>query len=87
MNLEKQKIVISILETGIYDVDYDNGLVYANRKRGRVLLKANTLPSRYKQLTLFKGRNIGIKVIVYLHEMKIYMSRHGMYDPEFRNRS
>lgn len=82
MNLEKQKIVMSILETNIYDVDYDNGLVYANRKRGRIQLKPNTLPSRYQQIVLFKGRNTGINVTCYLHEV-IYMSRHGIFDPEF----
>ncbi len=82
MNLEKQKILISILETGIYEVDYENGLIYANRKRGKILLKTNLLPSRYQQLTLFKGRNTGVKINIYLHQV-IYMSKHGMYDPDF----
>lgn len=82
MNIEKQKIVISILKTGFYEVDCVNALVYSIRKRGRTLLKAAQLSSKYRQIMLFKGRGTGIKAIVYLHEL-VYIAWHGFYDPSF----
>lgn len=73
---------MEIFKTGFYEIDCINALVYANRKRGQVLLKTNPLPSKYRQIVLFKGRRTGVKVIVYLHEL-IYMAWHGMYDPSY----
>lgn len=70
---------MSILDTGIYEVDGVNALVYANRKRGKVLLKVNTLPTGYKQIVLFKGRNTGVKCILYLHQL-VWLSVNDMYD-------
>lgn len=81
MKIEKQQVVMSILRSGIYEIDAVNGLVYAHRKRGKVLLKCNMLPSEYQQITLFAGRGTGIKVILYLHQL-VYLVWHGMYDPE-----
>lgn len=81
MRTDKQQIVMSILRSGIYEIDAVNGLVYAHRKRGKVLLKCNMLPSEYQQLTLFAGRGTGIKVILYLHQL-VYLVWYGMYDPE-----
>lgn len=79
MNLKKQEIVMSILDTDIYEIDTVNALVYSIRKRGKSLLKANKLPSDYQQITIFKGRYTGIKATIYLHEL-IYISLHGIYD-------
>lgn len=81
MNLDKQKIVMSILDTGIYEADVINGLVYAFRKRGKVLLKTNKLPTLYEQITLFKGRCTGVKVVCYIHQV-IYLAKNGLFDPE-----
>lgn len=79
MKTEKQQVVMSILKSGIYEIDAVNALVYANRKRGKVLLKCNLLPSGYQQITLFAGRRTGIKVILYLHVL-VYLAWHGPYD-------
>lgn len=78
MRKQKQDIVLSILDTGIYKVDTEKAIVYAFRKRGVIELKTNLLPTGYRQITLFKGRGTGIKAIVYLHQL-VYLAHYGFY--------
>lgn len=82
MKKEKQNKLAKILATGLYEVDVINGLVYANRKRGKVLLKTHKLPTGYEQITLFAGRGTGIKIVVYIHQV-VYFAKYGSYEETY----
>jgi hypothetical protein len=79
MKIHKQKAVLDILATGRYKV-IDND-VYAVRKSGLHRLVGNTLPSGYRQHTIFNGVRYGkgIKATVYQHIL-CYMFHNGMYE-------
>lgn len=79
MKASKQLIVKSILDTGLYSIDIENGLIYSIRKRGKSLLSPLTLPTGYQQLILFKGRGTGVKSVVYVHQI-VYMAANGLYN-------
>lgn len=48
MKIEKQQIILAILQTGYYEIDTEKALVYSIRKRGKSLLKTNVLPTELK---------------------------------------
>lgn len=78
MKIEKQKAVLDILATGRYKV-IDND-VYAVRKSGLHRLVGTTLPTGYKQHTIYNGVRYGkgIKCLVYQHILT-YIAHHGPY--------
>lgn len=78
MKLTKQLQVLACLQTGKYLLV--DSILYTLVKGEYRPYKANVLPSGYAQVTLFNGRNKGIKVIAYLHHV-IYLGYMGTYDP------
>ena len=83
MKTVKQQSVLGIIATGIYNVDTKTGKVFANRKRGVIELRVNTLPTGYQQITIFKGRNTGVKELLYLHQL-VWLYANGMYDDKLQ---
>lgn len=82
MNIEKQSKVMDILTTGRYKV-VGNDVLTFKRNEWRVLT-GNTLPSGYRQHTLFNGKRgvNGIKVIVYQHIL-CYIAHNGAYPANY----
>ena len=78
MTNEKKNQLLAVLSTGRYKcIDND---IYAVKSGGLHLLTGTTLPSRYRQHTLYNGvrGGKGIKVTVYQHII-CYMATYGTY--------
>jgi hypothetical protein len=79
MKIEKQQKLDRILKSGAYEIDFENGLIYSIRKRGKNLLIGGLLPTGYKQLLMYnKKRKQGDTGIFYYHQI-IYFAKYGFY--------
>jgi DNA-binding CsgD family transcriptional regulator len=77
MELQKQLIALSILNTGRYIIKEDK--IY---NRSGVELFKYSLPTNYIQCTLFNGKRCGKgeKIIIYKHVL-IYLANNGTFNP------
>lgn len=80
MRVDKQLIVLGLIQSGRYTVDADNGRVISLIGKEPRIMKPNVLPSGYEQLTLDMG--FGGRFNAYTHQV-VYLYKYGVYNPDY----